>query len=48
MLYSTANIYTYTPISLNTAYIILIRHCKHLLVVVYKFCRVYITLQANT
>ena len=36
MLYSTADIYTYTPIIYNTVYIILIRHCKHLLVVVYK------------
>ena len=32
---STANINTYTPIIQNTLYIILIRHCKHLLVVVY-------------
>ena len=36
MLDSTANIHTYTPISYNTVYISLIRHCKHLLVVVYK------------
>ena len=35
-LYSTANIYTYTPIIYDTVYMILIRHCKHLLVVVYK------------
>ena len=34
---ATANIYTYTPIIQNTVYIILIRRCKHLLVVVYKF-----------
>ena len=34
--YSTANIYTYTPIMCNTVYIILRRHCEHLLVVVYK------------
>ena len=34
---STAKMYTYTPIILNTVYIFLIRHCKHLLVVVYKF-----------
>ena len=33
---STANVYTYTPIMYNTLYIISIRHCKHLLVVVYK------------
>ena len=33
---STANVYTYTPIVYDTVYIILIRHCKHLLVVVYK------------
>ena len=26
---STANIYTYAPISYNTVYIILSRHCKH-------------------
>ena len=34
---STANIYTYTPIIYNTVYIILIRRCKHLSVVVCKF-----------
>ena len=34
---STANIETYTPIVYNTVYIILIRHRRHLLVVVYKF-----------
>ena len=28
--------YTYTPINYNTVYIVLIRHCKHLLVVVYE------------
>ena len=33
---STANIHTYTPIVQNTVYIILSRHCNHLLVVVYK------------
>ena len=33
---STAKIYTYTPIISSTVYIILIRHCKYLLVVVYK------------
>ena len=36
VLKTTAKIYTYTPIIWNTVYIILIRHCKHLLVVVYK------------
>ena len=36
-LQSTADIYTYTPIIKNTVYIVLSRHCKHLLVVVYKF-----------
>ena len=34
---STANIHTYTPHIYNTVYINLIRHCKHLLVVVYIF-----------
>ena len=34
---STANIYTYPPINYNTVYIMLCRHCKYLLVVVYKF-----------
>ena len=34
---STANIYTCTPIVYNTVYINLIRHRKHLLVVVYKY-----------
>ena len=33
---STANVYTYTLSIYNTVYIISIRHCKHLLVVVYK------------
>ena len=33
---STTNIYTYTPIIQSTVYIVLIRHCKRLLVVVYK------------
>ena len=33
---STANIYTYTPIVQNTLYIVLLRHCKHLLAVVYR------------
>ena len=33
---STANIYTSTPTIQNTLYIILIGHCKHLLVVVYR------------
>ena len=38
---STANAYTYTPIVWNAVYITVVRHCKHLLVVVYKFmsCR---------
>ena len=45
VLTSTANIYTYTPIIYNTAYIILIRHCKYLLVVVYNFLtRITLTL----
>ena len=41
---STANIHTYTPSIYNTVYIITIRHCKHLSVVVYKFisCNMYI------
>ena len=34
--FSIAAIYTYTPLIQNTLYIVLIRHCKHLLVVVYK------------
>ena len=36
MIDSTAKIYTYTPIVQNTIYIILSRHCRHLLVVLYK------------
>ena len=43
---STDNIYTYAPIIQNTIYLILIRRCKDLLVVVYKFmsciCVIYI------
>ena len=35
--HSTANIYTYTPIICATVYMVSIRHCKRLLVVVYKF-----------
>ena len=33
---STAKMYAYTPMIKNTVYIFLIRHRKHLLVVVYK------------
>ena len=34
---STAKTYTYTTFVQNAVYIVLIRHCKHLLAVVYKF-----------
>ena len=44
---SAANMYTYTPIVYNTVYTIFIRHCKLMLVVVYKFlsCRLGKTLR---
>ena len=47
---STANIYTYTLIVNNTVYIILIRHCKHFLVVVYQFlsCNIMSRLHSNS